>query len=109
MLAISPAASAAIDTALDAASVPDGAGLRLAAGPPTDRGITIEIAFVTAADPDDQVIETDAAADVFVESATAELLDDQVLDAGRGPDGAISFSLHPKQGPGMDGTGPTAP
>jgi Fe-S cluster assembly iron-binding protein IscA len=96
MLAISPAAADAISTALDAAAVPDGAGLRLAAGPKTDRGTAIEIAFVTAADPTDQVIETDAAADVFVESATAELLDDQVLDAGPGPEGTISFTLRPQ-------------
>jgi iron-sulfur cluster assembly protein len=107
MLAISPAASAAIDTALDATTVPDGAGLRLAAGAPTDQGVAIEIAFVTAADPGDQVIETDAAADVFVEPQTAELLDDQVLDAGQGPDGTISFTLHP-QGSSVDGAGPGA-
>jgi Fe-S cluster assembly iron-binding protein IscA len=105
MLAISPSASAAISTALDEAAVPDGAGLRLAAGPPTDHGIAIEIAFVTAADPSDQVIETDASADVFVEAQTAELLDDQVLDAGAGPDGTISFTLRP-QGPSMNGAGP---
>jgi Fe-S cluster assembly iron-binding protein IscA len=107
MLAISPAASAAIDTAVEAASVPDGAGLRLAAGAPTDRGVTIEITFVTAAPPGDQVIGTDAAADVFVEPATADLLDDQVLDVGQGPDGTMSFTLRP-QGPSVDGTGPSS-
>jgi iron-sulfur cluster assembly protein len=105
MLAISPAASAAISTALDTASVPEGAGLRLAAGPTTEEGIAIQVAFVTAADPADEVIETDASADVFVEPATAELLDDQVLDAETGPDGAINFTLHP-QGPSMNGAGP---
>jgi iron-sulfur cluster assembly protein len=107
MLAISPAASNAIDAALDAAEVPDGVGLRLAAGPPTDQGVAIEIAFVTAADPGDQVIETNAAADVFVEPQTAEMLDDQVLDAGLRPDGSISFTLRP-QGPSMDGAGPSS-
>jgi iron-sulfur cluster assembly protein len=107
MLAISPAASNAIDAALDAATVPDGAGLRLAAGPQTERGVAIEVAFVTAADPGDQIIETDAAADVFVESQTAELLDDQVFDAGLEPDGSITFTLRP-QGPSMDGAGPGA-
>jgi Fe-S cluster assembly iron-binding protein IscA len=106
MLAISPAASNAIDAALDAAAVPDGAGLRLVAGPATERGVAIEIAFVTAADPDDQIIETNAAADVFVEPQTAELLDDQVLDAGLQPDGSLSFTLRP-QGPSMNGAGPT--
>ena len=106
MLAISPAASAAISSALGDSTVPDGAGLRLAAGPSTDRGIAIEVAFVTAAEPEDVVIETGAPADVFVEPATAELLDDQVLDAASGPDGAISFTLHP-QGPSMNGFGPS--
>jgi iron-sulfur cluster assembly protein len=110
MLAISSAASAAISSALEAASVPDGAGLRLAAGAPTERGVAIEVSFVTAAGPTDQVIETDATADVFVEPATAELLDDQVLDAETGPDGAISFSLHPQEaGPSMNGPGPSSP
>jgi Fe-S cluster assembly iron-binding protein IscA len=106
MLAISPAASAAIDTAVEAGAVPDGAGLRLAAGQPTERGVTIEIALVSAAAPDDQVIGTNAAADVFVEPATAELLEDQVLDAGQQPDGTISFTLRP-QGPSVDGAGPS--
>jgi iron-sulfur cluster assembly protein len=105
MLAISPAASAAISKALEGASVPDGAGLRLAAGPNTEHGIAIEVAFVTAADPADQVIETEASADVFVEPATAELLDDQVLDAATTADGAINFTLHPKSG-GANGAGP---
>lgn len=107
MLAISPAASNAIDTALNAVTVPEGAGLRLAAGPQTERGVAIEVAFVTAADPGDQVIETDAAADVFVEPQTAQLLDDQVLDAGLAPDGSLSFTLRP-QGPSMDDAGPAA-
>jgi iron-sulfur cluster assembly protein len=105
MLAISPAASAAISKALEGTAVPDGAGLRLAAGPQTDRGIAIEIAFVSAAAPDDQVIGTGAPADVFVEPQTAELLDDQVLDAQLATDGGISFTLH-AQPSGSDGASP---
>ena len=105
MLAISSAASAAINDALADAEVPDGAGLRLAAGPPTERGVAIEISFVTTAEPSDQVIETGAPADVFVEPVAAELLDDQVLDADVQPDGAISFALHAKP----PGTGDTSP
>ncbi|HEX6021965.1 MAG TPA: hypothetical protein VFZ00_08210 [Solirubrobacter sp.] len=107
MLAISPAASAAIDTALHAAVVPDGAGLRLAAAGETDRGVAIEINFVTAAEPGDQVIHTHAAADVFVEPETAELLDDQVLDARVDADGSSTFLLRP-QGPSMNGAGPVS-
>jgi iron-sulfur cluster assembly protein len=107
MLAVSPAATAAIDKALEGTLVPDGAGLRLAAGGQTERGVAIEIAFVTAADPEDQVIETGAPADVFVEPGTAELLDDQVLDAQVQEDGAISFMLH-AQTSGPNGASPGA-
>jgi Fe-S cluster assembly iron-binding protein IscA len=96
MLAISPAASAAISKALEGAPVPDGAGFRLAAGPQTDRGVPIEIAFVPAAEPGDEVIGTEATADVFVEPQTAQLLTDQVLDADVSADGAVSFTLHPQ-------------
>jgi iron-sulfur cluster assembly protein len=105
MLAVSPAASAAISSALEGADVPVGSGLRLAAGPQTERGIAIEIGFVTTAEPDDQVVETGAPADLFVEPRTAALLDDQVLDADMQPDGAISFTLHP-QPSGPDGASP---
>jgi Fe-S cluster assembly iron-binding protein IscA len=107
MLAISNAASEAIGTALGGTEVPEGAGMRLSAGPTTERGVAIEVTFVTAPDPSDQIIETDAPADVFVESRTSELLDDQILDAGQAPDGTISFTLRP-QGPSMDGAGPGA-
>jgi iron-sulfur cluster assembly protein len=107
MLAVSPAATAAISTALEGTPVPDGAGLRLAAGSDTERGIAIEITFVATPGEDDQVIETDAPADIYVEPSTAELLDDQVLDAAAQPDGALRFTLHPQASnngasPGMD-------
>jgi Fe-S cluster assembly iron-binding protein IscA len=94
MLAISPRASDAISRALAGASVPDGAGLRLTAGPQSDHGTAVEISFVTAPEAADQVIETGAAADVFVAPAAVELLDDQVLDADVGSDGAITFALY---------------
>ena len=41
MLAISRAASEAIGTALRATEVPEGAGMRLSAGPTTERGVAI--------------------------------------------------------------------
>jgi hypothetical protein len=49
---------------------------------------------VTEREAADQVIETGAAADVFVAPAAVELLDDQVLDADVGPDGAVTFALY---------------
>jgi iron-sulfur cluster assembly protein len=94
MLAISPRASDAISQALEAASVPDGAGLRLTPGQSSAEGTAVQITFVTAPDPADHVIETGAAADVFVAPGAAELLDDQVLDADVAPDGAITFALY---------------
>jgi Fe-S cluster assembly iron-binding protein IscA len=93
MLAISPNASEAISRALEGADVPDGAGLRLATGAHSERGVAIEISFVTEAEPADQVIETSAPVDVFVEPVAARVLEDQVLEAELQPDGAIAFSL----------------
>jgi hypothetical protein len=81
MLAISPTASAVITNALAQAEAPDGAGLRLAAGELTDRGMAIE-------------------------PTTAELLADQMLDAEVKPD-QITFSLRPQpQDPSMNGRTP---
>ncbi|HET8758197.1 MAG TPA: HesB/YadR/YfhF-family protein [Solirubrobacteraceae bacterium] len=93
MLAISPNASEAISRALEGAAIPDGAGLRLTTGAHSERGVAIEIAFVTAAAPGDEVIETSAPVDVFVEPVAARVLDDQVLDAQLQPDGALAFAL----------------
>ncbi|HEX5782218.1 MAG TPA: hypothetical protein VFX80_09855 [Solirubrobacteraceae bacterium] len=74
--------------------MPEGAGLRLTPGPQSAVGTAVHITFVTEREPADQVIETGAAADVFVASTAVELLDDQVLDADVGPDGAITFALY---------------
>lgn len=106
MLAISQAASAVITNALAQSEAPEGAGLRLAAGEVTERGMAIEVGFVASALPEDQVIHAGEGADVFVEPATAELLTDQVLDADVQPD-QITFSLHPQpQDPSMNGSTP---
>jgi iron-sulfur cluster assembly protein len=94
VLAISPNASAAISRALEGASVPDGTGLRMTPGSRGPDGTAVEITFVTAAEPADQVVETGAAADVFVAPEAVRLLDDQVLDAEVGSDGSIKFALY---------------
>ena len=94
MLAISPKVSDAISIALEGAAVPDGAGLRLTPGTRSAEGTAVHITFVTEPEPADQVIQTGAAADVFVAPAAVELLDDQVLDADVRPDGAIMFALY---------------
>ncbi len=61
---------------------------------PGAEGTAVHITFVTEPEPADRVIETGAAADVFVAPAAVALLDDQVLDAEVGPDGAVMFALH---------------
>ena len=94
MLAISPRTSDAISQALEGASVPDSAGIRLTPGPRTAEGTAVHITFVSEREPADQVIETGAAANVFVAPAAVGLLDDQVLDAEVGHDGAITFALY---------------
>jgi hypothetical protein len=105
MLAISPAASDAINKALQGVSLPDGAGLRFATGGRTERGIAIEITFVMDAAPHDQVVDIGAPGRVFLEPAAATLLPDQVLDAYRDEDGRLTFSLRPQT---AGGTGSTA-
>jgi iron-sulfur cluster assembly protein len=105
MLAISPAATAVITEALNDSDAPAGAGLRLSTGEPTERGMAIELAFVASAQPEDRVVEAAEGANVFVEPATAELLDDQVLDAEVRP-GQITFTLQPQASggnPSLDG------
>jgi len=102
MLAVSAAASTAISKALQAVSLPEGAGLRLAADGVTDRGTAIQITFVTDAAPDDQVVDIGAPAGLFLEPVTAELLEGQVLDARTNPDGLASFFLRPQR-PAGDG------
>jgi len=94
MLAISRKASDAISLALGGVSIPDGAGLRLTPGARSAEGTAVHITFVTEAEPADHVVETGAAADVFVAPTAVELLDDQVLDADVGADGAITFALY---------------
>jgi Fe-S cluster assembly iron-binding protein IscA len=104
MLAISSNASDAMSRALEGAAIPDGAGLRLSMGAHSERGVAIEISFVTEAQPDDQVIETSAPVDVFVEPVAARVLEDQVLDASLQPDGALAFALSDQAS--ADGTAP---
>jgi Fe-S cluster assembly iron-binding protein IscA len=104
MLAISPAASAAISKALQGVSLPDGAGLRFATVGRTERGIAIEITFVMDAAPHDYVVDIDAPAGVFLEPAAAKLLNDQVLDADTDEDGRLTFSLRPQTAGGAGST-----
>ena len=96
MLAVTPAASAAITKALRGVALPDGAGLRFFAGERSDRATAIEIRFVTDAAPGDHVLDVGTPATLFVEPTAARLLRDHVLDAHIDQDGCLAFTLQPR-------------
>lgn len=92
MLTITQTAAEAIDTIVASApDVPDTAGLRIAQGVGPDGRDALALSLVGAPEPDDQVIEAQNAS-VFLESETATLLDDKVLDA-RVEGGQVGFVL----------------
>jgi Fe-S cluster assembly iron-binding protein IscA len=104
MLVISPAASAAIASVLAQEEVPEGATFRLELGSESEEPRQgVEMTLVEEPEPDDQVVDTGAGADLFVEARTAEALEDQVLDADFEGDGVV-FGLRPQS---LNGHGPT--
>jgi Fe-S cluster assembly iron-binding protein IscA len=82
VLTITPTAAQAVESILSQPEMPDNAGLRIAAEPITDDTGTprtdVVLNVVSEPEPDDEVID---AGPVYVEPATAELLDEKVLDA----------------------------
>ena len=82
MLALTDTARTVIRDLTSSDDVPEGSGLRIA---PTAAG-ELELSLATAPAPGDEVIDADGAR-LFVESQTAELLADQVLDAEVGAGG----------------------
>ena len=82
MLALSNNATEAIEGILNASSVPDGAGVRIAPSPDVDGAPGVKFQVTVAASPaeTDQVID-DTAARVFVDETAAGFLDDKLLDA----------------------------
>ena len=82
MLALTDNASLAIEGILSASTIPDGAGLRIAAPPGQDAVTAGQFEVTVAGSPadTDQVID-EAGARVFVEESVAGLLDDKLLDA----------------------------
>lgn len=98
MLTISPTASVLICQLVDASDVPDSAGVRIAAGDPTDDGASLELALVEGPEPGDEVV-TGGEASVFLEPEIAHDLDRTVLDAELVGDGRIQFALRDETGP----------
>ena len=82
MLALTNNASLAIEGILDAQSIPEGAGIRIAPPPGGDPAVEGQLAVTVEGAPaaTDRVIDEDGAR-VFVDEAVADLLDDKLLDA----------------------------
>lgn len=106
MLTLTPSAVEAVDELLHSnPTIPAEAGLRIAATSETE----LSLGIAAAPAPDDQIIEQSGAR-VFVESATAPLVDDAELDARKEGD-RVAFGLAPQGGGGAlvgadNGTGP---
>jgi iron-sulfur cluster assembly protein len=94
MLALTPTAAEAVETIVSQPGLPERAGLRISAPPPSqdgaEAGATLQMGVVEAPLPDDEVIE---GAPLYLEQATVQFLDDKVLDADvEGEQVRFSFS-----------------
>ena len=95
MLALTQNAAEAVHTIVAKSELPDSAGLRLQAEHDSSNGngpSGLVLDVVLAPDPDDTVVD---GAPLYVDSAAADLLADQVLDAELEADD-IRFSLRPQ-------------
>ena len=107
MLTISPTANEAIRLLVENADAPESAGIRIAAGEPTDRGTPLELALVDSPEPGDEVVATEEAT-VFLEPQVVPYLADTVLDA-QVSEGQVAFELHdndPSGPPSRNGSSP---
>lgn len=91
MLTLTETASTVVKTIV--ASTPDAGNGGLRIGPGEDRDFAV--AVVPAPQPGDQAVESDGAK-VFLEESTSSLLDDKMLDAQVGENGAVTFALVPQ-------------
>ena len=93
MLALTQDATETIEGILADPGIPDGAGLRIGTGYPTDDTAPrrLQVRVVPGPDEHDEVIE-DAGARVFVEDAVTDYLDDKLLDVDR-DGGQVRFAI----------------
>ncbi|MDP2710557.1 MAG: hypothetical protein Q8O56_05005 [Solirubrobacteraceae bacterium] len=89
MLTVSATASEAIRLLVESSDAPESAGVRIAAGEPTEAGTPLSLALVEAPEPGDEVI----ADEVFLEPQVAPYLEATVLDA-QVHEGEVAFALH---------------
>lgn len=77
---------------------PPGAGVRIAAAEdaPVGAGTALTMAITPAPEPDDEIMN-DAGARVFLDTAAAQILDDQTLDAEIDQSSGVSFFVRAPQ------------
>ena len=93
MLTITQTAAEAVDSIVASAPGPDTAGLRISQHAGEDGQPMFALALVAEPEPTDHVLDGQGAhASVFIESQTADLLDDKVLDA-RVMDNQVGFVI----------------
>jgi iron-sulfur cluster assembly protein len=96
MLALTPNAVEAVEAIIAQSDVPDGAAVRITAHSGSMNGTGPQMALlldvVTDPDPDDAVVE---GTPLYVDSATADVLADKVLDAEI-EDERVKFTVHPQ-------------
>lgn len=94
MLALTPAATEAVETIVSQLGATDSAGLRISPAAQQENGAEpsgeLELAVVAEPEPDDATVE---GAPIYVEPSTAEFLRDKVLDAEMADD-QVRFSLY---------------
>lgn len=94
MLVLTPAASEAVDAIVSRMGPGENAGLRISAAERHEDGSApsgdLQLAVVSEPEPEDATVE---GAPIYVEPATAEFLQDKVLDAEVG-DEQVRFSLY---------------
>lgn len=76
-----------------AEQIPEATGLRIAALPSDEtQPASFDVAPASAAEPGDEVVESDGAT-VFLDGDAAAELDDKVLDASVDQEGRVEFAL----------------
>jgi len=94
MLALTPAASEAVEAIVSRMGPSENAGLRISSGAQSENSSApsgeLQLAVVPEPEPDDATVE---GAPIYVEPSTAEFLEDKVLDAEVNDD-QVRFSLY---------------
>ena len=96
MLALTQGAAEVIRDMIEGEeAAPDGAGLRIDTGTPSDEGVDLDLEFVEAPEAGDSTVEQDGIR-VYLSAEAATLLDDKVLDAHEHGD-HVHFSIEEQE------------